>query len=116
MARGDGGKTAFETDDEGRIDDDAMAAIRRGWDLGKENFKNRLLKRLDKATGRNSGTRNRTGEALREHGEADAERIMRRAVRILGLTAGRGGAWIAFHGSGKVVADFSPCVSLPPPD
>jgi hypothetical protein len=30
---------------------------------------------------------NRTEEALREHGEAEAERIVRRALGILGLPA-----------------------------
>ena len=69
----------------GKIDEEAMAAIRRGWYLGKETFKDRLLKLLDKPGRTSVGTRNCTGEALREHGEAEAERIVRRAVKIVGL-------------------------------
>jgi hypothetical protein len=69
----------------GEIDEDATAAIRRGWYLGKGTFKDRLLKLLEK-TGKTSGsTRNRTGGALREQGEVEAGRIVRRAVKILGL-------------------------------
>lgn len=70
---------------EGKIDEEAMQAIRRGWYLGKDSFKDRLLKLLEKA-GKGSGSaRNRTGEALREHGEAEAERMVRRGAKILGL-------------------------------
>ena len=70
---------------EGKIDEEAMQAIRHGWYLGKDSFKDRLLKLLEK-TGQTSGsTRNRTGEALREHGEVEAQRIVRRVVKILGL-------------------------------
>ncbi len=69
----------------GEIDEEAMAAIRRGWYLGKENFKDRLLKLLEKSGQTSGATRNRTGVALREHGEAEAERIVRRAVKILRL-------------------------------
>jgi hypothetical protein len=71
----------------GKIDEEAMAAIRRGWYLGKETFKDRLLKLLEKTGQATGSTRNRTGEALREHGEAEAERIVRRAVKILSLPA-----------------------------
>jgi putative transposase len=69
----------------GEIDEEAMEAIRRGWYLGKETFKDRLLKLLENPGRTSGGTRNRTGEALKEHGEAEAERIVRRAVKILGL-------------------------------
>ncbi|MEY3896664.1 MAG: hypothetical protein RLZZ214_2184 [Verrucomicrobiota bacterium] len=69
----------------GKVDDEATAAIRRGWYLGKETFKDRLLKLLDKATQPASGNRNRTGEALRDHGEKEAERIVRRSLKSLRL-------------------------------
>jgi putative transposase len=70
---------------EGKIDEEAMQAIRRGWYLGKETFKDRLLKLLEKTGQISDGTRNRTGEALREHGESEAEHIVRRMVKSLGL-------------------------------
>ena len=69
----------------GKIDDEATAAIRRGWYLGKETFKDRLLKLLDKAVQPSGTNRNRTGEALREHGEKEAERIVRRSLKSLQL-------------------------------
>jgi putative transposase len=69
----------------GKIDDEATAAIRRGWYLGKETFRDRLLKLLDQATQPSTGSKNRTGEALREHGEKEAEGIVRRSLKLIGL-------------------------------
>jgi putative transposase len=69
----------------GQIDDEATAAIRRGWYLGKETFRDRLLKLLDMATQPAGGIRNRTGEALRDHGKREAERIVRRSLKSLRL-------------------------------
>ncbi len=69
----------------GEIDEEAMAAIRRGWYLGKQTFKDRLLELLEKPGQTGGGTRNRTGEALKEHGESEAERIVRHVAKILGL-------------------------------
>lgn len=81
---------ARAANDKGRIDEAAMAAMRRGWYLGKDSFKDKLLKLLDKAQGGEMRSRNRSGEALRDHGEAAAERIVRRAIRSLGLPAAAG--------------------------
>jgi REP element-mobilizing transposase RayT len=73
----------------GEIDEEATAAIRRGWYLGKETFKDWLLKLLEK-TGKTSGsTRNRTGEALREQGEAEAGRIVRPVQMMSMASMGR---------------------------
>lgn len=69
--------------EKGKIDDKATAAIRRGWYLGKETFRDRLLKLLDKAKQPVGGIRNQTGEALRDHGEKEAERIVRRSLKSL---------------------------------
>jgi putative transposase len=69
----------------GKIDDEATAAIRRGWYLGKETFRDRLLKLLDQATQPSTGSKNQTGEALREHGEKEAEGIVRRSLKLIGL-------------------------------
>jgi putative transposase len=69
----------------GKIDDEATAAIRRGWYLGKETFRDRLLKLLDQATQPSTGSKNRTGEALREHGEKEAEGIVMRSLKLIGL-------------------------------
>jgi len=73
---------------EGEIDEKAMQALRSGWYLGEERFKGRLLKLLEKSGNSTDGTRNRTGEALRDHGEKQAERIVRRALKFWKLPPG----------------------------
>jgi hypothetical protein len=65
---------ARASDAGGEIDEEAMAVIRRGWHLGKESFKTRLLKILEKTCQTSGGTRSRACETLREHAEADAAR------------------------------------------
>jgi hypothetical protein len=80
--------TARAANEGGRIDEVATAAIRRGWYLGKETFRDRLLKVLDKALPPVGGNRNRTSEALREQGEKEAERIVRRSLKSLRLASG----------------------------
>ena len=69
MARGNGGDAVFVTDD-GRIDEDATKAIRRGWYLGKDSFRDKLLKMLEKPPRRRSraGPRGKGGVADSEGG------------------------------------------------
>ena len=69
----------------GKIDDEATVAIRRGWYLGKETFRDRLLKLLDNAIQPAKGGQRRTGEVFRDHGEKEAERIVRRSMKSLRL-------------------------------
>lgn len=71
---------------EGKIDDEATAAIRHGWYLGKETFRDCLLKLVDEAPWPVGGTRKPTGEVLRDHGEKEAERIVRRSLKSMRLT------------------------------
>lgn len=78
---------ARAANEDGGIDEEALRVLRRGWYLGKDSFKDRLLRLLEKTTDPSRGPRNRTGEAVREHGEAEAERIFRRGSKILGLPA-----------------------------
>lgn len=80
--------------DEGRIGEEAMAALRRGWYLGGETFKDRLLKLLEKRPDPPSG-RSRTGDPLKDHGEREAERIVGMGIRVLDLHDGEKGlaAW-----------------------
>jgi putative transposase len=73
---------------EGKIDEKAMQALRSGWYLGEERFKGRLLKLLEKSGSSTDGTRNRTGEALRDHGEKQAEWMVRRALKFWKLPPG----------------------------
>ena len=84
MARGNGGDAVFVTDD-GRIDEDATKAIRRGWYLGKDSFRDKLLKMLGKPPGRRSGGSRRADGAERDRGEKEALRILREGGGLLGL-------------------------------
>ena len=66
-----------------------MQAMRRGWYLGKETFKDRLLKLLDKPAARAPSGRSRTGTEFRDHGEKDAARLIRQGSKALGLSTGK---------------------------
>ena len=79
---------ARAANDEGKIDEAAMLAIRRGWYLGKETFKDRLLKLLDREAENAPSGRSRSGEVIREHGEKEASRMVRAGVKALGLPSG----------------------------
>ena len=57
-----------------------MEAIRGGWYLGEESFKDKLLKKMDKAGARIRDRGNLASPALRDHQEKEAERI----IRIIG--------------------------------
>jgi hypothetical protein len=62
--------------DGGKIDEASMAALRGGWYLGKESFRDKLLGLMDKAR---SGARKKAshaGGAVRAHNESEAERIL----------------------------------------
>jgi REP element-mobilizing transposase RayT len=69
--------------DDGRIDEKAMKALRRGWYLGEATFGDRLLDLMKKPSAKKS----RASEAPKEHGEAEAERLAIEALTRLGLAA-----------------------------
>ena len=75
---------ARAANENGKIDEQAMEAIRRGWYLGKESFKDKLLRMLAKPQLR-SGARRRAAGAERDHGESEALRLVREGSRHLGL-------------------------------
>lgn len=79
---------ARAANDEGKIDEDAMQAIRRGWYLGKETFKDRLLKLLDKPMTRAASGRSQTGVEIRDYGEKEAARIVSDGLKVLGGPTG----------------------------
>lgn len=75
--------------DGGRIDEVSMEALRRGWYLGQESFRDKLLGLMDKAK---SGVRKKdshSGGAVRAHNEGEAERIVVAVGTGLGLSTGR---------------------------
>ena len=63
----------------------ALAALRRGWYLGEETFRDRLLDLVEKAKGVKPRQRRKAGGPERDHGEKDAARIVRQLAPHLGL-------------------------------
>ncbi len=69
----------------GGIDEEATEAIRRGWYLGKEGFKDKLLAMVEKVPGRTHGASSRVAGVERDHGEKEAMRIVKEGSRMLQL-------------------------------
>ena len=68
----------------GKITPEATKALRQGWHLGPESFRDRLLALLDGAKKiRLKGSQ--AGGPLREHGAAEAERLLLKALPALQL-------------------------------
>ena len=71
--------------DGGKIDQRAMEALRRGWYLGEESFKDKLLDIVEKAGGLLGKKGSLAGDAVRAHHESEAERIIVLLGNELGL-------------------------------
>jgi putative transposase len=73
---------------EGRRElDEEWQRIRRGWYLGGEGFRGRLLKVLKRTMAQGQGS-SYGGEAKRAHGEAEAQRLLTRGLAVLSLKPG----------------------------
>jgi len=66
--------------------------IRRGWYLGGEGFRGWLLKRM-KSTLRTTRSASYSGPAKREHGEDEAQRLVKKGQAALGWGSTRYPAW-----------------------
>ncbi len=71
--------------DGGCIDQTAQDALRRGWYLGEETFRDRLLVLVDKTRGVQARKRRKAAGAEKDHGEKDAERLVQEYGPRLGL-------------------------------
>lgn len=71
--------------DDGKIDEAAMQALRNGWYLGEESFKNKLLGMVDKAKANIRKRGHHSGGAITAHNELEAERIVQVMTTHLGL-------------------------------
>lgn len=60
----------------GKIDEKAMNAIRGGWYLGEESFKDKLLGLIDNTGAQIRKRGSLSGAAVKAHGESEAERII----------------------------------------
>jgi hypothetical protein len=56
--------------------------IRRGWYLGGEGFRGRLLKKVKETLGKTRDS-SHSGDAKQDHGEQQAERLLQRALSAL---------------------------------
>jgi putative transposase len=72
--------------DGGRIDEAAMEALRRGWYLGQESSRDKLLGMMDRAKSGSRKKDSHAGGAMRAHNEREAERIVRVVGAALGLS------------------------------
>ncbi len=92
LAQGGRGRRAYvawleaRADSKGSgIDAAALAALRRGWYLGEETFKDRLLDLVDVAKGIKPRTRKGRDGVVRDHGEKEADRLIRACRPVIGL-------------------------------
>lgn len=69
----------------GAINEKSMDALRRGWYLGEEGFKEKLLGMLGRSTAKPRRKDSHAGEAIRAHHEGEAERIISIISKELGL-------------------------------
>jgi REP element-mobilizing transposase RayT len=69
----------------GKIDAQAMDAIRGGWYLGEDGFKDKLLGMIDKAGAKIRKRGSVAGAAVSAHGKSEAERMIRVVGAELGL-------------------------------
>ena len=72
--------------DGGRIEEVAMESLRRGWYLGKESFRDKLLGLIDKAKSGSRKKDSHAGGAIRAHNENEAERIVGAVGAALGIS------------------------------
>ncbi|MFT3990021.1 MAG: transposase [Luteolibacter sp.] len=69
----------------GEISAEAMASLRRGWYLGEESFKDRLLAWLEKPDKRRNG--NLSGGGVRDRSLKEAERLVLEGTALMNLPA-----------------------------
>ena len=76
-------------DREGTLTDDSLKALRRGWYLGEEGFRDKVLDAMVSGLRAKRRKGSIAGEAARSHDEAEAERIVELAATELGLPSGK---------------------------
>jgi putative transposase len=67
------------------VSDEALAELRRGWCLGEKSFADRILAAISGAGDSDRKKSSVGGPAARAHDEAEAERIVTKALSALGL-------------------------------
>ena len=77
-------------DNGGNLSEASMAALRGGWYLGDETFRDQLLELVKKASKLLSKKGSHATAAVKCHGEGEAERMVVRGLEKLCLTNGAG--------------------------
>ena len=72
---------------EGENEAPERSQLRRGWCLGGEAFRERMLYMMEKLTSGGRGGCRPDAAVLRDHGEAEARRLLARGLEVVGLTA-----------------------------
>jgi hypothetical protein len=76
-------------DRDGALSDESLKCLRRGWYLGDESFRDRVLDALAGGLRPKRRKGSVTGEAARAHDEAEGERVVRLGASELGIPAKR---------------------------
>ncbi len=71
--------------DKGELDAEAMRALRRGWYLGEDGFRDKLLNLMDQVTSKAKNKKSIAGAAINEHNEQEAESIIAKMCEKLNL-------------------------------
>lgn len=69
----------------GQVSTDAMRALREGWYLGEDRFRNHLMNLMDESTAQTTKIGNVSGSAVNERNESEAEKIVHFMSAELGL-------------------------------
>ncbi len=76
-------------DREGVLTDESLKELRRGWFLGGEGFRDRLLDAMPSGAKRRRRKGNIAGPAARDHDESEAEDFVLQAAEALGIDPNR---------------------------
>ncbi len=76
------------TQDGGRLPDEAMRALQKGWYLGEDTFAEKLLDLLEKGAKTLKVRGSHSGPALQKHDEGAAEDVVQRALRLWDMPDG----------------------------
>jgi len=95
---------ARATGNGGKFPPEATAALRRGWYLGDESFRDRLLALVNKGSKALRKSGSHSGKAVAAHGEREAERLVTVGLRELALCDEKGNPLPAPKGDPRKVA------------
>ena len=96
LAHSGRGRRAYEewleiraAQDGGRLPDAAMQALRKGWYLGEDTFRDKLLALLEKGAKVLKSKGSHSGPALQKHDETTAEKIVQTGLRLWKMPDGK---------------------------